>query len=234
MNEMSDQIAELATALAKAQAAITPAVKDKVNPGFRSRYADLASVWEACRAALTSNGLSVVQLPLDRHDGCASLRTVLLHTSGQYLATTVSARLVKDDAQGLGSALTYLRRYSLAAMVGVVADEDDDGNAASKAPAQQARQERQEPQEPPRLPSRSNGSAPATKAPPVVATSASPARVALVQELRDAYKAAHNAGADVSPPDAATVARWNDVELHKATSFMQAKAAEASLFADAT
>jgi hypothetical protein len=135
---MSEQIAELATALAKAQAAVSPAVKDKTNPAFRSRYADLSSVWEACREALTSNGLSVVQMPINHAEGYAALRTMLLHTSGQWLATTVSARLIKDDAQGLGSALTYLRRYSLAAMVGVVADEDDDGNAAaSRGPSPQ-------------------------------------------------------------------------------------------------
>jgi len=228
MNEMSDQIAELATALAKAQAAITPAVKDKVNPGFRSRYADLASVWEACRAALTSNGLSVVQLPLDRHDGCASLRTVLLHTSGQYLATTVSARLVKDDAQGLGSALTYLRRYSLAAMVGVVADEDDDGNAASKAPAQQARQE------PPRLPSRSNGSAPATKAPPVVAVASTQEREAALLSMRAAYKAAKEAGADVLTPDKAAVATMSLSEIRDWADVYHTAATDAPIFADAT
>lgn len=132
--EMSPQIDALATALAKAQAAITPAIKDKTNPAFRSKYADLGAVWEACRGPLTDNGLTVVQLPVNHAEGYAALRTMLLHTSGQYIATTVSARLMKDDAQGLGSALTYLRRYSLAAVVGVVADEDDDGNAASKAP----------------------------------------------------------------------------------------------------
>lgn len=132
--DQSEQLNELAGALAKAQGAIAPASKDKVNPAFRSKYADLSSVWEACRKALTDNGLSVIQLPVNHEPGYAALRTMLLHTSGQFISTTVSARLVKDDAQGLGSALTYLRRYSLAALVGVVADEDDDGNAASNRP----------------------------------------------------------------------------------------------------
>lgn len=126
--EHSEQLNELAAALAKAQAAIKPAIKDSTNPHFRSKYADLGAVWAACRDALTSNGLSVVQMPVNHQEGYAALRTMLLHASGQWLATTVSARLTKDDAQGLGSALTYLRRYSLAAVVGVVADEDDDGN----------------------------------------------------------------------------------------------------------
>jgi hypothetical protein len=141
----SESIDQLATALAKAQAAIQPAVKDKTNPAFRSRYADLSSVWEACREALTTNGLSVVQMPIDAGEGRVALETTLLHTSGQYLSSSVSTRLTKDDPQGVGSALTYLRRYALSAMVGVVADEDDDGNAASR-PAQQRQQER------PRLP----------------------------------------------------------------------------------
>lgn len=132
--EMSEQINELAAALAKAQAAMKPAAKDSENPHFRSKYADLASIWEACRKPLTDNGLSIVQAPADAGDGVVSLRTLLLHSSGQWMATTVSARLTKNDAQGVGSALTYLRRYSLAGMVGVVADEDDDGNAASAGP----------------------------------------------------------------------------------------------------
>lgn len=134
---MSDPINELAAALVKAQAAIQPALKDKTNPAFRSRYADLTAIWDACREALTSNGLCVIQMPHDSAEsGRVALTTILLHTSGQQISTTVSAPLVKQDAQGVGSALTYLRRYSLAAMVGVVTDDDDDGNAASKAPKQ--------------------------------------------------------------------------------------------------
>jgi hypothetical protein len=161
--EQSEQLNELAVALAKAQAAIAPAAKDKVNPAFRSKYADLSSVWEACRKALTDNGLSVVQLPVNHEPGYAALRTMLLHTSGQFISTTVSARLVKDDAQGLGSALTYLRRYSLAALVGVVADEDDDGNAASNRP-QNGTGSRQEPQ-PRQQTTRGEGGIPAAPRP---------------------------------------------------------------------
>ena len=136
--EKSDQINELATALAKAQSAIQPAIKDAENLGFKnaktgkaSKYADLAAVWEACRAPLSANGLSVVQLPADTEPGRVALTSMLLHASGQYISATFSMRPMQDTPHGAGSALTYLRRYALAALVGVVADEDDDGNAAS-------------------------------------------------------------------------------------------------------
>lgn len=143
--ERSESIKELATALAKAQAALQPAVKDSVNPHFKSKYADLGAVWEACRAPLSSNGLSVVQLPADCEAGRLALTTMLLHSSGEFLSTTYSLKLQQDTAHGAGSALTYLRRYALAALVGVVADEDDDGNGASQ-PQQQARSAPQRPQ----------------------------------------------------------------------------------------
>ena len=138
MIDKSDQINELAAALSKAQSAIQPAAKDAENLGFKnaktgkpSRYADLAAVWDACRAQLAANGLSVSQLPTEAEAGRAALTSILMHASGQYISTTVSMRLIQDTPHGTGSALTYLRRYALAALVGVVADEDDDGNAAS-------------------------------------------------------------------------------------------------------
>jgi hypothetical protein len=130
--EKSEQINDLATALAKAQAAIMPAAKDGTNPHFRSKYASLGAVWEACRAPLNSNGLSVVQMPADAGPERVGLTSMLIHTSGQYIACTYSTKLQQDNAQGVGSALTYLRRYGLAALIGIVADEDDDGNAASQ------------------------------------------------------------------------------------------------------
>jgi hypothetical protein len=127
--DMSENIADLATALAKAQAEIEGAAKGKVNPAFRSKYADLASVWDAIRAPLTKNGLSVVQAPMVTPEG-TTLRTMLLHASGQWMASTYPISPTKNDMQGIGSATTYARRYSLMAMVGV-APEDDDGNAAT-------------------------------------------------------------------------------------------------------
>ena len=121
---------ELATAMAKAQAEIKTALKDSKNPHFKSSYADLTSVWDACRVALTKNGLSVLQITnFDAAD--VWLETTLLHASGESISGRYPLRPQQQTPQGYGSALTYARRYALAAMVGVVADEDDDGNAAS-------------------------------------------------------------------------------------------------------
>ena len=127
----SPTLTALATALAKAQGAIAPAHKDAMNPHFRSHYASLASIVEAVRPALAANGLSVVQTPLAAPAGSIALETRLLHASGEWIAGTASIRIVKDDPQGAGSGLTYLRRYALAAMIGVMTTEDDDANAAS-------------------------------------------------------------------------------------------------------
>ena len=127
----SESIAALAGALAKAQLQIEPASKNATNPHFRSHYADLASIWDACRGPLNTNGLSIVQFPCDGEVGRTGLCTMLLHSSGEFISEVVTTRSQKDDPQGLGSALTYLRRYALAAVVGVTATEDDDGNAAS-------------------------------------------------------------------------------------------------------
>ena len=129
--KQSESIATLASALAKAQLQIEPALKNAVNPHFRSHYADLASIWDACRGPLNSNGLSIVQFPCDGDVGRTGLCTMIMHSSGEWMSEVVTVRAMKDDPQGLGSALTYLRRYALAAVVGVTATEDDDGNAAS-------------------------------------------------------------------------------------------------------
>ncbi|WP_052351557.1 ERF family protein [Deinococcus pimensis] len=126
----SENITNIAGALVAAQGQLQVAVKDSTNPAFRSRYADLGAVWEAARPALQANGLSVVQMPMPCEPGHAALETVLLHQSGEYLSSVSQTRLVKDDPQGYGSAITYLRRYAMSAILGIVAD-DDDGNAAS-------------------------------------------------------------------------------------------------------
>ena len=126
----SEQINELAAALAKAQAEISTASKDTKNPHFKSSYADLASIWSACRKQLTSNGISVVQAPSTNEDGSVVVTTRLLHQSGQWLESSMACRPQKQDAQGIGSVCTYLKRYSLSAMVGVAPDDDDDGEAA--------------------------------------------------------------------------------------------------------
>lgn len=128
----------LARALAKAQAVMQSASKDKTNPAFRSRYADLASVWDACREALTTNGLAVAQLVTSADKSSVTVETRLLHESGESLSSILTLPVEKATAQGVGSAITYARRYGLSAMVGVAPDDDDDGNEAIR-PAQQTR-----------------------------------------------------------------------------------------------
>lgn len=127
----SESIATLAGALAKAQLQIEPATKNATNPHFRSHYADLASIWDACRGPLNTNGLSIVQFPCDGEVGRIGLCTMIMHSSGEWISEVVTTRAQKDDLHGLGAALTYLRRYSLSAVVGVTATEDNDGNADS-------------------------------------------------------------------------------------------------------
>lgn len=127
--QRSESISQLAAALAKAQSVMTGALRDSENPHFRSRYADLASVWEACREPLSSNGLSVAQLPGITDRGTVTVETVLLHESGEFIGGTIEIPAAKSDAQAIGSALTYARRYSLAAVVGI-APEDDDAEGA--------------------------------------------------------------------------------------------------------
>lgn len=130
MNEQSAEIGELAAALSVAQGEITGALKDSANPFFKSKYADLASVWDACRASLSKNGLAVIQVAGTDDKGAAVITTTLAHKSGQWIRGSIALMPVKSDPQGMGSALTYARRYALAAMVGV-AQVDDDANAAS-------------------------------------------------------------------------------------------------------
>ena len=125
----SATIGALAAALAKAQGAITHASKDSVNPAFRSKYADLASVWGACRAQLATNQIAVVQVGADAPEGRVCIETILAHSSGEWISSRITLPVTKADAHGHGSAITYARRYGLAAAVGVYQD-DDDANAA--------------------------------------------------------------------------------------------------------
>ena len=133
----SESIKELATALSKVQGQLTFAKKDSANPFFKSTYADLESVWDSCREALAKNGLAVIQMPGNFFEGRMWLITRLVHSSGEWIEQEMSVPVNKPDAQGAGSALTYMRRYALAAFVGIV-QADDDGNAAAqpKAPIQ--------------------------------------------------------------------------------------------------
>jgi len=133
----SEQIDQLAAALALAAADIRPAIKDANNPAFNSKYADLGAVFDAAKPALTKHGLAVVQMPEHSDDALLHLTTRVMHKSGQWVEGTMSIPVGKVNAHGYGSAITYARRYAFSAALGIVADEDDDGNkdAADVTPA---------------------------------------------------------------------------------------------------
>jgi hypothetical protein len=133
----SPDIAEIATALAKAQAQMANAIREATNPAFRSKYADLAAVREATNGPLSEHGIACVQAPAVTEQG-VSVETRLIHASGQWLACTVGAIPKDGTPQAIGSCITYLRRYGLLAMAGIAPD-DDDGNAAQHGPAQAPR-----------------------------------------------------------------------------------------------
>jgi len=128
MNQ-SENINELAMALSKAQGEMQAAKKDSENPFFKSKYADLNSIWDSARPVLSKNGLCVIQTT-DMANDKIILITTLAHTSGQWIKSIVPLNPSKNDSQGVGAAMTYLRRYSLSAMIGIVTDEDDDGESA--------------------------------------------------------------------------------------------------------
>lgn len=136
----SEQINELVAALSKAQGVMRAADKDAKNDHFRSQYATLASVWDAVRGPLSSNGLCVVQTMNSESDLLQSLTTRLYHSSGQWIESFSILNPTKNDPQGIGSATTYFKRYHLMALTGIAADDDDDGNAASLRPRQQPEQ----------------------------------------------------------------------------------------------
>lgn len=135
--ERSSDCGDLFAALAVAQGAAQDALIDKVNPAFKSRYASLSAVLERCRPVLSANGLALTMAPI-REEGLAGVEWLLGHKSGQWMSGTVLYRIAQDTPQGAGSATTYARRYAYSSLLGIAADEDDDGNAGS-ATAPQAR-----------------------------------------------------------------------------------------------
>lgn len=141
-SERSDQINDLAMALAKAQGAIKTAVKDaeaivktKSGSTFSYKYATLETIWDVCREPLAQNELAVVQIPISDPDDGFCLETILIHSSGQWIGgrmmlPVTSGRM--SELQAMGSAITYARRYMLSSVVGVAIGGDDDGHAASE------------------------------------------------------------------------------------------------------
>lgn len=127
--ERSDQIAELIKALVATQATMGAAAKDAKNPHFGSKYADLAACFDACKKALTDNGLAILQ-PATTDGPKVTVTTILAHTSGQWISCDLAMSSEKSTPQALGGCLTYARRYGLSSLIGLAAD-DDDGNEAS-------------------------------------------------------------------------------------------------------
>ena len=143
----SPEVTDLAKALIAVQHTLQPAIKDRENPFAKSRYATLNSVMDSCRDALLTNGIWVTQYPVPAEAGHLGLVTKLTHAeSGQWQSSLLVMPLPKADPQGYGSAMTYARRYALSAMLGMVTEDDDDGEAASRdtsAKPRTARQPRQ-------------------------------------------------------------------------------------------
>ena len=140
----SDSIKAIAPAFAKAQAAVANTVKSAVNPHFKNKYVPLDDLIPVVKSALLAEGIAFVQGAEPSEGDVLHLTTRLIHTSGEWIESTLSMKPSKADPQGIGSCITYARRYSLAAMVGVVSDDDDDANAAS-APAKAAPKEKAAP-----------------------------------------------------------------------------------------
>jgi len=141
----SEEINELAAALVKVQGKLEGAKMDGVNPFFHMKYATLASVWDACRVPLASNGLAIVQTCSIGENGGLIVDTTLLHLSGQWISGQQATKPTKDDPQGMGSAITYARRYGLAAMVGICPEDDDAEAATERKPAKKAEPQVEQP-----------------------------------------------------------------------------------------
>lgn len=141
----SDSLAHIAPALGKAQGELKAIQKDSVNPHFKNSYASLDTILETVRPVLAKHGLSLVQgaqgADYTQNGGVSAIQveTMLLHSSGEYIVNSAVIPLAKIDPQGAGGALTYGRRYSVAALLALATEEDDDGNTASGTPASPVR-----------------------------------------------------------------------------------------------
>jgi hypothetical protein len=199
--ERSEQLNELAKALSLAQAEFTDAEKDRVNPHLKSKYATLGSVWDAAKGALTKHGLAVVQTPEPSEPGTLALTTMLLHTSGQFVAGTITMPLAKADPQGYGGAMTYARRYGLSAVLGICPADDDDAHHITE---QQRQQQAPAPRPQPRPESRGDQRAAealkAAEQPLTVAGGESAEAAVLRKQVRDLYMDLY--------PDTGVVAFW--------------------------
>ena len=129
--ERSESIKSIAVALNKVQKVLEGAKKDSANPFFKSKYADLESVWAAIRVPLTDNGLSISQMPYSC-DGDVGIETVLMHESGEFISSIFGMKPIKNDPQAIGALITYFRRYSLMAAIGVCPEDLDAEDAMNR------------------------------------------------------------------------------------------------------
>lgn len=152
--ESSPSIGKIVEALSKAQAVMEPAVMDMVNPHYKSQYASLTSVKNSYQKPLSENGLCLTHQVFSIQQNYY-VRTMLAHTSGEYFANTLKLLVGRQDMQGLGSAITYAKRYSASAMLDIVDTEDDDGNGS--LPPKPDQNNKNKPQQKPELPNHAPG-----------------------------------------------------------------------------
>jgi len=131
--EQSQEITELTAALIALQAEIKPVKMDSENPFYHSKYASLHSVWEQTRPLLKKHGLAVIQAP-DTHEGQVGVSTTIAHESGQWIKAFFGMTPAKQDPQELGKIVTYFRRYALGGFLGIVTEEDTDGEVGQHKP----------------------------------------------------------------------------------------------------
>jgi hypothetical protein len=144
---MSENISQLATALSKAQGEIDDATKRGLNPAFRSKYADLAAVRGVIREPLAVNDLCIVQFPRTVQGG-VEVETMIVHKSGEFMSEALFMPVSKYDAHGIGSGITYARRYGLMSLLCLAADDDDGNAAVEKSPAKDQPKKDGQPKQP--------------------------------------------------------------------------------------
>jgi hypothetical protein len=209
----SPTISKIALALSKAQSKMTAAKRTATNPFFNSNYADLSSVWDAVRAPLAEHELAVVQMPVEDAQGTAIV-TTLAHSSGEWFRGKLFITPKARDAQSVGSAITYARRYALSAITGIAPDDDDDGHKASHGPAQ----------EKPKAPAPRPAVAPKAAQPSAPAAAAQPAQPAgpvehvtfevaqMVQSITDMVSKLNAGDAELMEAQFKTLTSWKDKE----------------------